>query len=122
METVDQSFVAIAVGVIVTALILFYLVSKYAPKGAVLGVAACLYVVSVSLPSFGYREVGLVWSVLRLASIAGIILGAIDAWKGSRGGVQSVAGEQKDATEIFEAEVIDTESEQEVNRAPSSNQ
>lgn len=90
MDTTGKIFLGITIVSVVGALIGFYVLSKKGPRGAVLGVAAVLYVLGKSISASDIRELRLIAGILGLTGFIGGILGLIDLFKG-----RSKAGESE---------------------------
>ena len=81
----EQSYrnmlLGVAVAVIVFGVIRFWILSKFAPKGSVLVVAGCIFVVTMALRGVRQREMLLLVGSFRLLSVVGIILGLVDVFR-----------------------------------------
>ena len=84
MDTFGQIFIVVAILVIVAGGIGFWTLSRYAPKGIALGVAAVLYVLSFLIGDGGSREMHGALGMLRMLGFMGGILGLIDLVRGPR--------------------------------------
>jgi hypothetical protein len=99
IDTTGKIFLGIAIVSIVCAVISFYFLSKKGPRGAVLGVAAVIYFVGISIPTGNIRELHLIAGVLKLTGFIGGILGLVDLFKG---------GSRTNPAEVpVEAEIVD---------------
>jgi hypothetical protein len=63
---------------VATGLIVLYLISRRAPKGTVLAMAAAIYMVSYAVDAGRIHELLLISGALRMLGFAGVILGIID--------------------------------------------
>lgn len=76
----------VAIVIVVGGLVLLWLVSRSAPRGAVLGIAVTLWMIGFLLGDVRVREVMLVSGSLKMLGFAGAILGIIDALRKRPGG------------------------------------
>ena len=88
MDTTGQILLGIAIITILCALIGFFLLSKYGPRGAVLCTAAVIYLLGSLLPAGNIREFHLIVGVLKFTGFIGGILGFVDLFKSKRRDVQ----------------------------------
>ena len=67
-----------AIVLILGGLVVLWLVSRRAPKGAVLAIAAAIYCAGLSLASIRVREIIMLTGALKMLGFAGGILGVVD--------------------------------------------
>jgi uncharacterized membrane protein YfcA len=78
MDATGKLFIGIAIVAVLGAVVGFYILSKLAPRGAVLIAAAVLYFLGMSIPDNNSRELQLAEGILRLSGFLGGIMGIID--------------------------------------------
>ncbi len=78
MDTTGIIFVGITIAAIIVAIVGFYVLARLGPRGAVLLVAALLFLCGMLIPDNNSRELNLLEGILRLTGFIGGILGIID--------------------------------------------
>lgn len=71
----------VAIVVMVVALVALWFIGRKTPRGTVLAIAACAYVLSYAIPPSNIRELYMVTGGLRMFGVIAGILGLIDAFR-----------------------------------------
>ena len=81
MDQTGQIILVATLVALVLGMVGFWLLSKHGPKGATLGVAAVLYLVSYLIDSGGSRVLHGAVGIVRMLGFIGGILGVLDLFR-----------------------------------------
>jgi hypothetical protein len=89
----------IIIATLVGASIVYWTISRFAPRGAVLGVAVLLYAMGQGIGTLdtGVRMVVLAAGVLKMSGFLGVILGILDLVR------------KRESTESVKVEIVETD-------------
>ena len=78
MDVTQQIYLGGAIAAVVAGLVIFYILSKKGPRGAVLITGACLLMLGRAVPPDASREFHVVMGILGLIGLLGVVLGFVD--------------------------------------------
>lgn len=79
MDTTEKTYLAISIAALVAMLVIFRLVAKRTPRGTLLALGICLWIVGQSLAPGTTRPMRLTCGLLMASGFVGGLMGLLDA-------------------------------------------